>query len=65
MAGVQTKPDAFRRAIAALSDIGIRTINPQALFRVTVSMPDTSLIELFASTVAYFDISSNRAIDGN
>ncbi|KAJ3274056.1 hypothetical protein HDV01_003549 [Terramyces sp. JEL0728] len=58
--------ESIKRALAALSEIGIKNLNAQSLIsRVTTPFPssDTVLYDLMASTNSYFEISSSRLID--
>lgn len=58
--------EALKRAVLALGDVGIVGLTPQSLLhRVsgTVTTSDSHLLDLFASSLSYFEISSVRIID--
>ncbi|KAJ3251282.1 hypothetical protein HK103_002552 [Boothiomyces macroporosus] len=60
------RSESIKRALAALSEIGVKNLNAQTLIsRVTTPFPssDTVLYDLMASTNSYFEISSSRLID--
>jgi hypothetical protein len=61
----QSRNESLKRAMQALGEIGVVGLTPNLLLqKVTSNMGDDGYIyELFASALAYFDISSMRFID--
>ncbi|KAJ3000968.1 hypothetical protein HDV02_000037 [Globomyces sp. JEL0801] len=61
------RSDAIKKAVSALSDIGVRGITTQNLFsRLNISSTHSSeshLLDLMAGSIAFFEISSTRFID--
>ena len=55
--------DAIKKAINALTEIGVRGLTPQTLLSRVSMNQDQHLFELMASSISYFDISSFRTID--
>ena len=55
--------DAIKKAISALTEIGVRGLTPTTLLSRVSMNQDQHLFELMASSMSYFDISSFRTID--
>ncbi|KAI8912453.1 P-loop containing nucleoside triphosphate hydrolase protein [Gorgonomyces haynaldii] len=66
--GSPEKNQAMKRAITALVDLGVQGLTPQTLMtRLSASSgswaSEAHLLDLFASAMGYFDISSARLVD--
>jgi hypothetical protein len=55
--------EAIKKALNALSEVGIRGLTPQSLMSRVSNTQDQHLYDLMASSMSYFDISSTRTID--
>jgi hypothetical protein len=55
--------EAIKKAITALSEVGIRGLTPQSLLSRVSNTQDPHLFDLMAGSMSYFDIACNRMID--
>lgn len=63
--GGNLQNEALKRAVNALHEAGVRGLSTQTLLtRISPQTNESYLLDLMASSMSYFDISSSRFMDG-